>query len=155
MTHLIWGFACLLISDVCVKGPVRQRGGGERRCHDGACNGISMGPSPGGWREEPYWSQRAVIALSWPAGTRVDGTATLVNITSRRLNVPNTTSALHRIKLKSKLKCFFFFFLYPLQYYWPGANTFPGFISHRPRLCLLWVLNRLWTLSPSRAKLVF
>lgn len=52
-----------------------------------------------------------MIALSWPTGAGADGTATLVNITSRRLNVPNATSALHRIKLKSKLKWFFFLFL--------------------------------------------
>lgn len=72
-------------------------------------------------------SQRAVIALFWPAGARADGTATLVNITSRRLNIPNATFALHRIKLKSKL-----IFSPPphFRYYWPGANTFPGFISH-------------------------
>lgn len=106
---------------------------------------------------ESYRSQRAVIALSWPAGAGADGTATSVNITSRWLDVPNATSALHGIKLKSKLKCFFFlfFFLGPLQYYWPGANTLPGFISHHSGLCLLWLLNRLWTLSPPRAKLVF
>lgn len=69
-------------------------------------------------------SQRAVIALLWPAGTGADGTATLVNITSRRLNVPNVTSAPDRIKLKSKR------IVNHLQYYWPGANIFPGFICH-------------------------
>lgn len=58
-------------------------------------------------------SQRAVIALFWPAGAGSDGTATLVNITSRRLDVPSTTSALDRIKLKSKLKCFFLFSFFP------------------------------------------
>lgn len=49
-----------------------------------------------------------MIALSWPAGAGADGTATFVNITSWGLDVPNATSALQRIKLKSKLKCFFF-----------------------------------------------
>lgn len=48
-----------------------------------------------------------MIALSWAAGAGADETATLVNITSRRLNVPNATSALLRITLKSKPKCFF------------------------------------------------
>lgn len=60
-----------------------------------------------------------MIALSWPAGAGADGTATSVNITSRRLDVPNATSALHRIKLKSKLKCFFFFF-------WPASMLLAG-----------------------------
>lgn len=50
-----------------------------------------------------------MIALFWPAGAGADGTVTLVNITSRRLNVPNVTPALHRIKLKTKLKCFFLY----------------------------------------------
>lgn len=95
-----------------------------------------------------------MIALSWPTGAGADGTATLVNITSRRLNVPNATSALLRIKLKSKLKCFFFSF-YQRQYYWPGANPFPGFISHHPGLCLLWVLNRLWTFITIVGKIGF
>lgn len=52
----------------------------------------------GGWRGDHIESQRAVIALFWPAGAGADGTATLVNITSRRVNVPNATSALDRIK---------------------------------------------------------
>lgn len=47
-------------------------------------------------------SQRAVIALFWPAGAGADGTATLVNITSRCLNMPTATFALDRITLKSK-----------------------------------------------------
>lgn len=52
-----------------------------------------------------------MIALSWPAGAGADGTATLVNITSQRLNVPNVTSAPQRIKLIQNPNSNVFFFL--------------------------------------------
>lgn len=48
-------------------------------------------------------SQRAVIALFWPAGAGADGTAASVNIARRRLNTPTATFAPDRITLKSKL----------------------------------------------------
>lgn len=48
-------------------------------------------------------SQRAVIALFWPAGAGADGTAVLVNISSRRSSAPTATFAPDGITLKSKL----------------------------------------------------
>lgn len=57
-------------------------------------------------------------------GAGADGT--FVNIAGRRLNTPTATFAPDGITLESKL----IFFLHLFGYYWPGANTFPGFISH-------------------------
>lgn len=49
-----------------------------------------------------------MIALRCPAGTGTDRTLTSADTTGLCLEIPNTTSAPHRIKVKCKLKWVFF-----------------------------------------------
>lgn len=75
-------------------------------------------------------SKRAVIALCCPAGTGTDGTLTLADTTGLCLNESNTTSALYKIKLKCKVKCFVVFFIFAALLYWFEANIFHEFILY-------------------------
>lgn len=53
----------------------------ESSCHDGGCNGISMGQSPWGWWRRITLRVKELIALRGPAGTRTDKTLTSADMT--------------------------------------------------------------------------
>lgn len=100
-------------------------------------------------------SKRAVIALCCPAGTGTDGTLTLADTTGLCLNESNTTSALYKIKLKCKVKCFVVFFYlccstilvwskYISWIYLVSGLFFRG--SFLFQVCFLWHLNSPWTM---------